>query len=107
MTEKHRHPERLYCAGELTLEWKKLTNQLKLEQAHSTQKNLFETNELVLLWLKPPSEGKWQSIDLMFDNLTFMDRNWDYFGFKVVLDTKHGNHSILHSMKIGVFQVVL
>jgi uncharacterized protein (DUF1800 family) len=87
-----RHPDRLYCAGELTLDWKKLSKELVQSQTHITRKSLFETNELVLLWLKPPSEGKWQSIDLMFDNLTFMDRNWDYFGFKVVVDTERGNH---------------
>ena len=87
-----RHPDRLYCAGELTLAWKKLTNQLTKEQAYSAEKSLFETNELVLLWLKPPSEGKWQSVDLMFDNLQFKERKWDYFGFKIVLDTERGNH---------------
>ena len=28
----------------------------------------------------------------MFDGLSFKDRTWDYFGFKVVVDTKNKNH---------------
>ena len=87
-----KHPDRLYCAGELTLHWKKIINQFVQEQEKTKQKSEFETNELVLLWLNSPSKGGWQSIDLMFDGLSFKDRDWDYFGFKVVLDTKNRNH---------------
>ena len=87
-----KHPDRLYCAGELTLHWKKIVNKFVQKQGKTRQKSEFGTNELVLLWLSSPSKGGWQSIDLMFDGLSFKDRDWDYFGFKVVLDTKNGNH---------------
>ena len=89
---KKRHPDRLYCAGQLKLDWKKLSSRVTQEQEIIEQKSQFETNELVLLWLKSPSKGGWQSIDLMFDELSFKDRTWDYFGFKVVVDTKNRQH---------------
>lgn len=89
---KKRHPDRLYCAGQLKLDWTKLSDQITKEQVNIEPKRQFETNELVLLWLKSPSKGGWQSIDLMFDGLSFKDRTWDYFGFKVVVDTKNRHH---------------
>ena len=40
-----RHPDRLYCAGELTLHWKKIINQFVQEQEKTKQKvNLKQTN---------------------------------------------------------------
>ena len=89
---KKRHPDRLYCAGQLKLDWKKLSSRITQQLSNLEQTSLFETNELVLLWLKSPKKGGWQSIDLMFDGLSFKDRTWDYFGFKVVVDAKNKNH---------------
>jgi hypothetical protein len=89
---KKRHPDRLYCAGQLKLDWAKLGRQVARERSNVEQQSQFETNELVLLWLKLPNKGGWQSIDLMFDGLSFKGRTWDYFGFKVVVDTKNKNH---------------
>ena len=51
-----------------------------------SQKNTLKTKELVLLWLKPPSKGGWQGVDLMFDGLEFNGRKWDYFGFSFAID---------------------
>ena len=89
---KKRHPDRLYCAGQLKLDWKKLSGRVTQEQENIEQRSQFETNKLVLLWLKSPSKGGWQSIDLMFDGLSFEERTWDYFGFKLVVDTKNRHH---------------
>ena len=90
-TEEKRHPDRLYCVGQLKLDWTKLSSRIARERSNIEQKSQFETNELVLLWLTSPNKGGWQSIDLMFDGLSFKDRNWDYFGFKVVVDKKNKN----------------
>ena len=89
---KKRHPDRLYCVGQLKLDWTKLSSRIARERSNIGQKSQFETNELVLLWLTSPNKGGWQSIDLMFDGLSFKDRTWEYFGFKVVVDTKNKNN---------------
>ena len=89
---KERHPDRLYCAGQLKLDWTELSDQITRGHSNVAMQSQFETNELVLLWLKSPNKGGWQSIDLMFDGLSFKDRTWDYFGFKLVVDTKNNSH---------------
>ena len=88
----NRHPNRLYCEGYLKFDLKKLKllkeNQKKIDTINSN----FATNELVLMWLKPPSKGHHQHIDLMFDGLKFKNKHWNYFGFKLSLDTKQGRN---------------
>lgn len=85
-----RHPDRLYCAGTTQLDWQALTR-LAMQQnqppADITDADLV-TRELALLWFKPPSEGGWQGVDLMFDGLSFEGREWDYFGFKFAKDER-------------------
>ena len=86
---KTRHPDRLYCAGYLSFE----PEEIKATIAKSTEKSLAHptdilTKELVLLWLKSPSEGGWQGADFMFDNLSLGSRKWDYFGFKFAIDER-------------------
>ncbi|NVK02174.1 MAG: hypothetical protein HWE12_11575, partial [Oceanospirillaceae bacterium] len=85
-----RHPDRLYCAGTTQLDWQALTR-LAMQQnqppADINDADLV-TRELALLWFKPPSEGGWQGVDLMFDGLSFEGREWDYFGFKFAKDER-------------------
>lgn len=85
-----RHPDRLYCTGTTTLDWGELTR--LAQQQNRPPANLkpsdLVTRELALLWFKPPSEGGWQGLDLMFDGLSFEGREWDYFGFKFAKDER-------------------
>ena len=86
-----RHPDRLYCQGAIEYDWFKATApRQESTLASQAAENSLITKELVLLWLKPPSEGKWQGIDLMFDGLEYQGRTWDYFGFKLALDKRKG-----------------
>jgi hypothetical protein len=71
---KERHPDRLYCAGQLKLDWTELSDQITRGHSNVAMQSQFETNELVLLWLKSPNKGGWQSIDLMFDGLSWTQK---------------------------------
>ena len=86
---KTRHPDRLYCSGNLRFD----LNEIRAAVAKNDEKPVANptdvlTKELVLLWLKSPSESGWQGADFMFDSLSFGGRNWDYFGFKFALDDR-------------------
>lgn len=85
-----RHPDRLYCAGTTTLDWQELTRLASQQNQPPTDLNPSDlvTRELAVLWFKPPSEGEWQSVDLMFDGLSFEEREWDYYGFKFAKDDR-------------------
>ena len=85
-----RHPDRLYCQGSIEYDWFQATQPQQQSLAARFSDNSLVTKELVLLWLKPPSEGKWQGVDLMFDGLEYQGRRWDYFGFKFALDKRKG-----------------
>lgn len=96
-----RHPGRLYCRGTLTFDWKIVRASqeafVHIDQQEGLE-NPLKTKELVLLWLKPPSKGGRQSVNLMFDGLEFGGRTWDYFGFSFAID-QHNRFNYLLSIK--------
>lgn len=85
-----RHPDRLYCAGTTTLDWTQLSAIAQKQSQPSPKPSPSDlvTRELALLWFTPPSNGGWQSVDLMFDGLGFEDREWGYFGYKFARDER-------------------
>ena len=84
-----KYPDRLYCQGAIEYDWLLATNLKKVSRVSQRESGTnLVTKELVLRWLKPPSEGKWQGIDLMLDGLEYQGRRWDYFGFKLALDER-------------------
>ena len=91
-TSLKRHPGRLYCRGYLKVDWKDMKLIKEKRKNIDSIDSVFATNELVLTWLTPPKKSGYQNIDLMFDGLKFKNRRWDYFGFKLILDTKEGRN---------------
>ena len=86
-----KHPDRLYCQGAIEYDWFAATAPKKTTESTSRlSENELTTKELVLLWLKPPSKGEWQGVDLMFDGLGYRGQYWDYFGFELAVDTRKG-----------------
>ncbi len=80
-----RHPDRLYCRGDVTYDWQALTARKNQTPPEASNPDNLVTREMVLRYASPPDRD-WRSVNIAFDTLRYQGRSWDYLGVSIAID---------------------